>query len=443
MPERAREFATDVVRRLRAAGYEALWAGGCVRDLLLGKVPKDYDVATSARPEQVREVFGRRRTFAIGASFGVILVRGPSPAMDVEVATFRTEGPYLDGRRPEQVTFATAKEDAQRRDFTINGMFFDPVADQVLDYVEGQHDLAARTIRAIGVPAARMEEDRLRLLRAVRFCTTLDFELDAATAAAVRDMAAGIHLVSAERITQEMKRLLTDPHRARGVTLCAELRLLPEILPELTATGVVLPLLEPDSTESRAAEESAWQRTRNRLALLQEPGFELAFATLLLEMIEEPRLAVEDGSPDLCRIDAARAICRRWKLSNDETEHITWLLARRHLLHRGLELPLSVLKPMAVASAFADLVELTRVDRLTRGLDLSPLLAVDDYAQSTPMEILDPPPLLNGADLIAAGYRPGKQFSSWLQAIREAQLEERITTREEALALLEQLAGGE
>ncbi len=230
-----REFAIEIVRKLRAAGYEALMAGGCVRDLLLGREPQDYDVATTARPEQVRTLFGHRRTLAVGASFGVIVVLPPrgNDAGQVEVATFRTEGPYLDGRRPESVAFCTPEEDAQRRDFTINGMFYDPIETRVLDFVEGEADLAARVIRAIGDPHDRMREDKLRMLRAVRFTATLDFELDEVTAAAVREMADQITVVSAERIAQELRRMLVDAHRRRAVELCDDVGLLAVILPEL------------------------------------------------------------------------------------------------------------------------------------------------------------------------------------------------------------------
>src|SRR2546421_7584616 len=203
-----REFAIDVVRRLQEAGHQALWAGGCVRDELLGLVPKDYDVATSARPDEVRRLF--RRTVAVGASFGVVNVLGPRDAdapLQVEVATFRSDVGYSDGRRPDQVVFSSDREDALRRDFTINGMFFDPLAGKLIDYVGGQADLKARVLRAIGDPAVRFTEDKLRLLRAVRFATRFDLTLDAATANAVRAMAPEITVVSAERIAKELRAL--------------------------------------------------------------------------------------------------------------------------------------------------------------------------------------------------------------------------------------------
>ncbi len=263
-----REFAVDVVRRLQVAGFRALWNGGCVRDFLMGRTPKDYDVATDARPEAVRQLFGHRRTLAVGASFGVIIVLGSKEAGNIEVATFRTEGPYLDGRRPEHVDFAGPEEDAQRRDFTINGMFYDPVSEQVLDYVGGEKDLAAGVVRAIGRPADRMTEDKLRMLRAVRFAATLDFQLDPATAEAVRTMAPEIHVVSAERIAQELKKMLVDPHRRRAIELARDTHLLVEILPE------VKPVLD-------APDGAGWEATLRRLRLLeQKPRFELATAAL-------------------------------------------------------------------------------------------------------------------------------------------------------------------
>ena len=232
-----REFAEQVVRRLQDAGHTALWAGGCVRDLLRGKSPHDFDVATDAAPPRVREVFGNRKTLAVGESFGVVIVLGPKlhgETVKVEVATFRAEGAYPDGRRPDpsQIRFTTPQEDALRRDFTINGMFYDPVRAEVLDFVGGEADLKAGVIRAIGEPHARMREDKLRMLRAVRFTANLDFELDEATAAAIRDMAAELPAVSTERIAQELRKMLANRHRRRAVRLLQQVGLLTVILPE-------------------------------------------------------------------------------------------------------------------------------------------------------------------------------------------------------------------
>src|SRR5581483_10047645 len=225
-----REFAVEVVRRLREAGHQALWAGGCVRDELLGLVPKDYDVATDATPEQVRRLF--RRTVAVGAAFGVVQVLGPRP-LSVEVATFRSDVSYSDGRRPDRVVFSSPREDAERRDFTINGMFFDPIENRLIDYVGGRQDLQARILRAIGDPLTRFGEDKLRMLRGVRMATRFGLTIDPATADAIRAMADQITIVSAERIADELRKLLVDPHRARGMNLMYDVGLVGPILPEL------------------------------------------------------------------------------------------------------------------------------------------------------------------------------------------------------------------
>src|SRR6516225_8102356 len=229
-----RDFAIDVVRRLRDAGHEALWAGGCVRDELLRLVPKDYDVATSAHPDEVRRLF--RRTIAVGASFGVIEVLGPrTPAgpLKVQVATFRSDVSYSDGRRPDAVVFSSAREDALRRDFTINGMFFDPLEGRLIDYVGGQDDLRDRVLRAIGEPRQRFDEDKLRLMRAVRLATRFGLTLEPATRAAIEAMSPEIGVVSAERVAEELRKLLVDPRRARGMRMFMDLKLAQAILPEL------------------------------------------------------------------------------------------------------------------------------------------------------------------------------------------------------------------
>src|SRR5262245_31192301 len=233
--QRQREFALEIAQKLRTAGFEALWAGGCVRDQLLGITPKDSDVATSAKPDEIRDLFGRRRTLPIGASFGVIMVLGPRDAGQIEVATFRTDAAYSDGRHPDSVTFTTAEQDAQRRDFTINGIFFDPVASEVVDFVGGQNDLERRVIRAIGAPRLRLNEDKLRMLRAVPFAAAFEFTIDAETLRAIQEMAAEIHLVSAERIGMEIRRMLLDSHRAVALSLLRDTGLLPQVLPEVAS----------------------------------------------------------------------------------------------------------------------------------------------------------------------------------------------------------------
>lgn len=400
-----REFAVDVVRKLRAAGHTALFAGGCVRDLLLGRPAKDYDVATTAKPEQVRDLFGHRKTLPVGASFGVIIVMGPREAGTVEVATFRTEGPYHDGRRPASVAFCTPEEDAKRRDFTINGMFYDPVDAQVFDYVGGEADLSARVVRAIGDPHERVREDKLRMLRAVRFTATLDFELDPVTAAAVREMAGQLVIVSAERIAQELKKMLVDKHRRRAMELCDDVGLLPIFLPEL-------------SSESR--DLGARELTLRMLALLEQPSFELALAALLHSQPAKP---------------ITYDICRRLKLSNEETDRVTWLVAHQDDL---LDAPVQSLARLkrALAHPFRDdLISLLRVKLLAADADLRPVMFCEEYLSRTPQSVIDPPPLITGDVLKTLGMNPGPAFKSLLETIRDAQLNDEIVSPEQAISL--------
>ncbi|MFQ5730421.1 MAG: CCA tRNA nucleotidyltransferase [Planctomycetaceae bacterium] len=419
-----RQFAVDVVRKLHDAGFRALWAGGCVRDFLLGIGPKDYDVATDAVPKQVREIFGKRNTHAVGASFGVILVIGPKDAGKVEVATFRTDGSYRDGRRPDSVEFSTPEEDARRRDFTINGMFYDPLAQQVFDFVGGEADLSAGVIRAIGDPHDRVREDKLRMLRAVRFAATLDFELDPATADAVREMAAEIHVVSVERITQELKRMLVDRHRMRAMTLCRDVGLLHEFLPELA----------PVLGDAPAAEASPeWDVTLHTLQLLQDPAFELAAAALLRAV------ASSQGTGDEAVAITAGEICRRLKTSNEERDHVEWLLAHRHALDDAPQLSLCRLKRLMAHPLFGDLLSLMRAERIARNVDLAPVVFCEEYLRNTPREEIHPPDLLTGDDLIALGFTPGPQFKDWLTVVRDAQLNGDIATRDEAVAVVQRL----
>ncbi len=408
-----RDFAVEVVRRLQGAGFRALWAGGCVRDFLRGRVPKDYDVATDARPDAVRDLFGRRRTLAVGASFGVIVVVGTKQSGNIEVATFRTEGPYADGRRPDHVDFSTPEEDAQRRDFTINGMFYDPIAEQVQDYVGGEADLAAGVIRAIGKPADRMSEDKLRLLRAVRFAATMDFALDVKTAEAVRLQAHEIRIVSAERIAQELQKMLVDPHRRRAMELARELGLLAEIVPELA------PVI---SSTTVAETPPEWAATLRRLQLLNEPVFELAAAALLLAL-------PNSGA-------AATAICKRLRMSNDETETIGWLLQHVAEVHTSKMKSLAQLKRLLAHTNALNVVELARVDAMARDGDLSCVMHCEEMLRQTPRDRLDPPPLVTGDDLIALGLEPGRFFGQILDAVRDEQLNEHITTKDGAMAFV-------
>ena len=419
-----RQFAVEVIGRLKEAGYEAFWAGGCVRDFLLGRAPGDYDVATSAHPKQVRELFGHRRTIAVGASFGVIVVIGPKASGNVEVATFRSEGQYLDGRRPESIVFTTAEEDAQRRDFTINGMFYDPVDRRVIDYVGGEQDLARNVVRAIGDPHDRVREDKLRMLRAVRFTATLDFELDSTTAQAIAEMADQILVVSAERIAQELRKMLIDQHRTRAMRLAAEVGLLPVIVPEL------LPLF--DSSDDPNSPDQ-WEQTLHMLQLLPDAGFELAAAVLLHTL---PAGETEKKSP---QEGTVRGICKRLKLSNHELDHIHWLVAHRHDLIDAPRMSQAHLKRLMIHPHMRDLLELFRAERIATNSDLTPLAFAEEFYHGTPDEEMNPKPLLTGGDLIDSGIQPGPRFKEILDTIRDAQLNGELNTREEALSLLTRL----
>ena len=408
-PEEQRRFALDVVRRLRGAGFAAYWAGGCVRDQLLGRMPKDYDVATNATPPQIRQLFGRRRTLAIGAAFGVITVIGPKTAGTVEVATFRRDAAYSDGRHPDSVTFSSAEEDASRRDFTINGLFFDPVEQRVIDFVGGQADLAERRIRAIGNPRERFAEDKLRMLRAVRFAATFDFTLDEEARTAIREMAAEIRVVSPERIAMEMRRMLVDPRRADAVRMMLDTSLAAVVLPE------IIPHDEP--------QRERFEHGLEVMSRLKDPDFPLALAALLLPWI------VPAAGTDAQRWSAA--VGERWRLSTKETDRTVWLATRHAALEHCRTMRWSALQPILIAEGIGDLLALMEA--------ASPAGAAAAAHCRTllaqPREALDPPPLVTGDDLLALGIRPGPRYKILLQRIRDGQLDGEIRTKDEALAL--------
>jgi tRNA nucleotidyltransferase/poly(A) polymerase len=401
VPEKQRWFAFEVVKQLRAHGHESYWAGGCVRDELMGRVPKDYDVATAARPEQIREVFGKRKTLPIGAAFGVITVLGPKNAGQVQVATFREDVAYSDGRRPDEVRYSSPEQDALRRDFTINGMFYDPLAEQVIDFVDGQKDLERRVIRAIGEPRERFGEDKLRMLRAARFAAALDFALEEQTIGAIREMAAEITVVSAERIAAEMRLMLEGPARADAVELLRESGLLSQILPEVTESESLQPALQ-------------------MLAALDRPSFPQALAALL-------------GWPDGAEL--IDAVAQRWRLSNKESDRAAWLLAQGRALDAAAQQPWSRLQPVLVHAGAGELVALYQTAaRLGRAAQSD----IDFSRQklALPREQLNPPPLVTGDDLLAMGIPKGKLYAKLLSAARAAQLDGTVQSGDEARGLM-------
>jgi len=419
MSSPARQFAVEVVQRLVDAGYQALWAGGCVRDFLLEGEPADFDVATNARPEQVRALFGKRRTIAVGESFGVIIVLGPRQAGQVEVATFRTDVGYSDGRRPDAITFSSPEEDALRRDFTINGMFYDPLKDELIDYVGGQKDLEAKIIRAIGDPHARIEEDKLRMLRALRFAARFDFIMDELTMLAIQTHGPQISVVSQERISEELRKMLRHPSRARGVEMIAKSGLLDHILPEVA---------------SEWEEENFASDTLQMLQLQMVGGFELAAAILFRHLKEQ----TTDGENSRRNEDSpVRILGKRLRLSNQEQDDIEWLVKYHDRLEMADQLELAELKPLLADPRHEQLIEFARLSSLIARKMPKGAMFCDMYLLETSADQLDPPPLLTGADLIAMGQRPGKQFSKLLNTVRRAQLNEEIHSYEEAVTLVE------
>lgn len=395
-----RDFAYEVVRRLRDAGHDALWAGGCVRDQLLGMLPKDFDVATSAKPEEIRAIFGKRRTIPVGAAFGVITVLGPRSAGSVEIATFRGESQYLDGRHPSEVHFSDSREDAQRRDFTINGLFFDPIKSEVIDYVNGQRDLADCIVRAIGDPAARFADDKLRMLRAVRFAATFDFTIDGSTQAAIVHHASEIHQISAERIGMEMRRMLLDPRRATALKLLEACNLLPEVLPEYA----LLP-------------REVQKATRGVLRRLKDATLPLALAATL-HRVGEPVIA--------------REVSRRLRFTNKEAERAEWLLRQLEPIAAANRLPWPQLQRILIQDGAQELVQL-----LTAISGETPVTRLCREKLTLPVAELNPPPLLDGSDLLAAGVSPGPELGELLEQVRDAQLAGEILSREEAMAYVE------
>lgn len=395
--DQAREFATQVVRKLRDSGHVAYWAGGCVRDLLLGLPPADYDVATDATPDRVIKIF--RRTIHVGISFGVIRVLGDGEASeDVEVATFRSDGDYLDGRRPESITFGSAEADAARRDFTINGMFYDPMTKEVIDYVGGRSDLEAKILRAIGDPHQRFAEDKLRLLRAARFAARFDLAMDPLTREAVIAVSRQVTIVAAERIAQELRRMLTHSSRARGICYIRELRLLSPIFPDLIPVDQI-----------------AWNRTQSIYQNLSEhPNFPLSLAILLRDL---PTELVE-------------ARCLALKLSSDEQARTLWLVAHQNALTEQDRPRVCKLKRLFAHPFFPELLDWWRAEGESKAKTVE---FVDQYLNMLPDGPIDPPAVLNGRDLIAAGLRPGPKFAAMLDSVRDAQLEGEVTSRDAAL----------
>ena len=432
------DLAIRVTQALRRAGHDALLVGGCVRDLLLGRHPDDFDVATDAVPDQVMALFPR--TVPVGAQFGVVLV--VEDDAQVEVATFRTDGGYADRRRPDSVCFSDARHDAERRDFTINAMFLDPDTGLIVDFAEGESDIAAKLIRSVGDPRRRFSEDALRLLRAVRFASSLGFHIEPVTWVALCELAGTITAVSSERIRDELSKGLTRANPGLFLRLLDSSGLLDILLPEVAA------LKGCDQPPQFHPEGDVFAHTRLMLDHLPEDRSPaLAFAALLHDVGKPPTREVLDrirfNNHSKVGADIADSICRRLAMSNELREGVVEMV-RRHMDFMNLtRMRRSTLRRFLAGPHIRDEIELHRADCIashgnTENCDYA-VRHLEEFAALTPTGGL-PPPLVNGEDLIAMGMKPGPRFAVLLREVQDAQLEGRITDREQALYLLGTLA---
>ncbi|MGC2473983.1 MAG: CCA tRNA nucleotidyltransferase [Candidatus Sulfotelmatobacter sp.] len=439
--ENLKEFATSIIQTLRQRGFLAFLAGGCVRDLLLRREPKDYDVATNATPQQVMQIIPE--TYAVGAQFGVVLIPAPDEEPvpkdsarphAIEVATFRSDIGYSDGRHPDEVQFSqNPQEDVARRDFTINGMMLDPVSREVLDYVGGRSDLAAGLIRAIGDPERRFAEDKLRMLRAVRFAARFEYEIEPQTFSAMKKLADQIRVVSRERVRDELTRMLIEGHARRAFLLLDESGLLEQVLPEISAMKGV------EQPPEFHPEGDVFVHTLLLLQNLPQPcPPTLAWGGLLHDVGKPPTFRV---APDRIRFDGhvdvgvkmAQEICRRLRFSNGDTEQILALVDNHMRFADAKKMKESTLKRFLRLPEFDEHLALHRADCLASHRNLATYEFIREKRAEIPAEEVRPSPLVTGDDLIAAGHVPGPKFREILNAIEDAQLEGRLPSRDAAL----------
>ncbi|MDX1679145.1 MAG: CCA tRNA nucleotidyltransferase [Akkermansiaceae bacterium] len=433
----ARDVALELARTLKQAGHEALFAGGCVRDRLLGHEPKDYDIATSARPEEVLKLFPGANE--VGAHFGVIIVF--HQGHPIEIATFRTDGSYRDGRRPDSVEFSTAEEDAKRRDFTVNGLFEDPETGEIIDHVDGRKDLEAGILRAIGEPKKRFQEDALRLLRAVRFAAHLGFEIEAQTKAALKQHAALLAKISPERIRDEFSRILTSPRRRQGIEQLVDSGLLQHFLPEFLDT------IGCDQPPQWHPEGDVYVHTLIMLDMLEDDApLDLCLAVLMHDIGKPPTRTIdeEDGrirfnGHDAVGAEMARTILGRLRYPKRIIEAVCAMVARHMKFMHVQDMRTAKLKRFMAEDTFPSELELHRVDcASSNGFtdNYEFLLAKREEFDKQP---LIPKPLVTGRDLIDLGLSPGPRFKQLLEAIQTEQLEGRILDRDAALTYLKHL----
>jgi len=431
-----RELAGKICRTLGEAGHQAYLVGGCVRDLILGCEPADYDVTTDATPERVQDLFPG--SVAVGAKFGVVIVVEDSA--QVEVATFRSDVGYSDGRHPDRVVFSKrAEEDVQRRDFTTNGLLMDPASGEVLDFVGGRADIQAKLIRAIGEPGLRFAEDKLRMARAVRFAARFGYEIEPATFRAIREHAGEIQVVSAERLRDELTKLLTEGAARRGFELLDAAGLLEHVLPEIARLKGV------EQPPQFHPEGDVWTHT-----LLMLEGLKLAclpalaWGVLLHDVGKPPTFMPPAGPGERIRFDGhvevgarmAEAICRRLRFSNDDTEQVMALVAN-HLRFKDVpQMRPATLKRFVRLPRFEEHLELHRLDCLASHRMLENYEFVQRFLRETPPEQVSPPRFVTGDDLLEMGLPPGPRYREILQAVEDAQLDGRVKSREEALSLV-------
>jgi len=428
--------AESIVRQLVQSGHVAVYAGGCVRDALLERAYPDVDIATSATPDQVQALFPKASD-PQGKAFGVIRLRMDEHVF--EIATFRVDGPYLDGRRPSSVTFTTAEEDARRRDFTVNGMFFDPLKNEVLDYVQGRTDLAAKTIRAIGDPAARFTEDRLRLFRALRFAVQLGFEIEPSTWKALVSLAPDSKVISPERVRDELVKIFISPNPARGLDLMHDSGLLAVWIPEL------LEMRGCAQSPEHHPEGDVWVHTRLLLTHLKNPSPVLAFSALLHD-VGKPRTSKTEPNGRIrffghegvgARI--AEEILRRLRFSNDDIGAITACIANHMAFKDAPHMRVSTLKRMLARPTFSEELELHRIDCSSSHGQLDIHAFLQDKLSEFSQEEIKPKPLVTGHDLQELGAKPGPAMGKILHQLMDEQLEGKITDRTGALARAKEL----
>ena len=426
-----KEEATKVISKLQQSGYLAYFAGGCVRDLLRDQVPTDYDIATNALPEQVTSLFSKTRS--VGAHFGVIIVISGEFAF--EVATFRNDGSYGDGRRPESVEFTSPEEDVLRRDFTINGIFYDPIEGSTIDYVNGQDDIESGTVRAIGNPESRFREDHLRLLRAVRFAARFDYQIEENTWAAICSHAEEIKNISEERIRDELSKILTDPNRVRGFDLLVESGLMKAMIPE------ILDLKGCEQPPQFHPEGDVFVHTRLMLTLLKDdPSLSLVLSVLLHD-IGKPSTYSYDEESDRIRFNGhdkigaemASDILKRLKFPNKVIEEVTEMVANHMTFKDVQKMREAKLKRFMARPTFEDETELHRVDCLGSWGGLDNYDFLNQKRTEFDNEPIIPPPLLTGNDLIEIGWEPGPRLGEVLTKVQDMQLEKNLNSKEEAL----------